>query len=128
ENAPTYYHELDPSLYSATSSTFIGTVYSALGLVNIADEADVDGYGFPQLSAEWILDQNPDFIFLADAKCCGASPESVAERAGWGGLGAVLNDRVVVLDDDIASRWGPRIVDYMRSVANVVVALETTGS
>jgi cobalamin transport system substrate-binding protein len=128
EGAPTYYHELDPGLYSATSSTFIGTVYSALGLVNIADEADIDGFGFPQLSAEWILDQNPDFIFLADGNCCGASPESVAERAGWGGLSAVLNDRVVVLDDDIASRWGPRIVDYMRSVAEVIGILETTGS
>lgn len=128
EIAPTYYHELDPTLYSATSSTFIGTVYSTLGLVNIADEADVDGYGFPQLSAEWILDQNPDFIFLADGNCCGASPESVAERPGWDGLDAVLSERVIVLDDDIASRWGPRIVDYLRSVAAAVGALETAGS
>jgi cobalamin transport system substrate-binding protein len=128
ETAPTYYHELDPTLFSATSSTFIGTVYSTLGLVNIADEADIDGYGFPQLSAEWILDQDPDFIFLADGNCCGASPESVAERPGWGGLDAVLNERVIVLDEDIASRWGPRVVDYLRSVAAAVGALETAGS
>lgn len=126
--APTYYHELSPDLYSATSLTFIGTVYSTLGLINIADEADLDGFGYPQLSAEWILDQDPDFIFLADAKCCGASPESVSERPGWDGLSAVINGRVVVLDDDIASRWGPRIVEYLRSVAAVVGALETSDS
>lgn len=118
--APTYYHELGPELYTATSATFIGEVYAILGFVNIADAADVDGFGFPQLSAEWILDQNPDFIFLADSLCCGASAESVAERPGWDGLAAVINGRVVELDDDIASRWGPRVVDLLRVIAAVV--------
>lgn len=118
--APTYYHELGPELYTATSATFIGEVYATLGFVNIADAADVDGFGFPQLSAEWILDQNPDFIFLADTLCCAASAESIAERPGWDGLDAVINGRVVELDDDVASRWGPRVVDLLRAIAAVV--------
>ncbi len=41
------YHELDPTLYSATSKTFIGQVYSSLGLRNIADEADSLGLRLP---------------------------------------------------------------------------------
>jgi iron complex transport system substrate-binding protein len=36
----TYYHELDPTLYSVTSQTFIGRVYALFGLKNIADAAD----------------------------------------------------------------------------------------
>ena len=121
EGAPlTYYHELDQTLFTATSSTFIGQVYEMVGLENIADAADADGSGYPQLSAEYILEQNPDIIFLADTKCCGQTAETVAARPGWAELDAVTEDRVVELDDDIASRWGPRVVDLLRTVADEV--------
>jgi iron complex transport system substrate-binding protein len=117
--APTYYHELDQTLYTATSSTFIGQVYDLVGLENIADAAD-DGSGYPQLSAEHIIDQDPDLIFLADTKCCGQTAETVAARPGWAEVTAVRQDHVVELDDDIASRWGPRVVDLLRTVADEV--------
>lgn len=128
ENPPTYYHELDPTFYSVTSTTFIGQIYGLLGLQNIADPADTDGYGYPQLSAEYIIEQNPDFIFLADTKCCGQSPDTVAARPGWDGLSAVVNGRVVALDDDVASRWGPRVVQFLKTVADAVSAMETANS
>ncbi len=111
----TYYHELDDTLYSVTSATFIGEVYGLAGLENIADEAD-DGSRYPQLSAEYILAADPDYVFLADTVCCGQSPETVAERPGWDALTAVQQDQVVPLDDDIASRWGPRVVDFLAAV------------
>jgi iron complex transport system substrate-binding protein len=115
-----YYHELDTTLYSATSKTFIGQIYSLFGLTNIADAADVDAGGYPQLSNEAILRANPDIIFLADVKCCGQSADTVKARPGWDTLNAVKNGDVVALDDDLASRWGPRIVDLARSVADAV--------
>ena len=122
---PTYYHELDDTLYSVTSQTFIGQIYSLLGLENVADPAD-DGsaYGYPQLSAEYLVEADPDFIFLADTKCCSVTAASVAERDGWGDLSAVLNGRVIELDDDIASRWGPRVVEYLRVVADAMAGAE----
>jgi iron complex transport system substrate-binding protein len=116
----TYYHELDPTYFSATSKTFIGQVYSLLGLKNIADPADTDGSGYPQLSAEAIIAANPDLVFLADTKCCQQTAQTVAARPGWNVITAVKDGGVVPLDDDIASRWGPRIVDYLRSVAEAV--------
>lgn len=118
--ALTYYHELDTTLYSATSETFIGQIYSLFGLTNIADAADVDAGGYPQLSNEAILQADPDLIFLADVQCCGQSAETVAARPGWDTLKAVENGNVVELDDDLASRWGPRVVDLARSVADAV--------
>lgn len=120
----TYYHELDPTFFTATSATFIGELYSLLGLQNIADPADRDGSGYPQLSAEYIVKADPDLIFLADTKCCGESAESVAERPGWDRLSAVRTGSVVELDDDIASRWGPRIVDFLQRAASAVQELE----
>jgi len=117
--APTYYYELDPNLYTVTSDTFVGGIFAMLGLENIADAVD-DGTGFPQLSSEYVLQMNPDFIFLADIKCCDQSSAMVAERPGWGTLDAVTGGRVVELDDDVASRWGPRLVVLMTTVTEAV--------
>jgi iron complex transport system substrate-binding protein len=121
----TYYHELDPTFYSATSTTFIGQIYATFGLVNIADATSkpADDFGYPQLSPEYIVAQDPDLIFLADVKCCEATVASVGARPGWEALRAVTSGGVVELDDDIASRWGPRVVDQYRVVADALAKL-----
>jgi iron complex transport system substrate-binding protein len=115
-----FYHELDDTYFSVTSSTFIGQLYALTGLVNIADEAKGAGGGYPQLSAEYIIQADPDLIFLADTKCCGQSAATVAGRPGWDQIDAVERGGVISLDDDIASRWGPRVVDYLRRIAAAV--------
>jgi iron complex transport system substrate-binding protein len=128
ERPLTYYHELDKNLYSATSKTFIGQLYGQLGMKNIADAADKEGTGYPQLSAEYVVKADPDLIFLADTKCCGQSASTVAARDGWDQLTAVKTGGVVELDDDVASRWGPRVVDFLETVAAKVQTLEAVGS
>jgi iron complex transport system substrate-binding protein len=117
---PTYYFELDQTYYSETSSTFIGQVLGLLGMKNIADAAKgaASSGGYPQLSAEFIIKANPSYIYLADTICCGQNAKKVAQRPGWSALTAVKDGHVVGLSDDIASRWGPRIVDLLRTVAN----------
>lgn len=121
EVAPNFYHELDPTFYSVNSNTFVGQVYALFGLRNIADTAE-GGSDYPQLSAEFIISQDPSLIFLADTKCCGESAETVAVRPGWEALSAVANGNVVELDDDVASRWGPRIVEFVQTIADAVTA------
>jgi iron complex transport system substrate-binding protein len=118
----TYYYELDQTYYSVTSKTFIGSLFAMVGLTDIADPADADGKagGYPQLSAESIVKANPDLIFLADTKCCKQSADTVRARPGWAGLSAVRDGHVVTLDDDIASRWGPRVVDLVQAIVNAV--------
>jgi iron complex transport system substrate-binding protein len=44
----------------------------------------------------------------------------VAARDGWGDLSAVVNGNVIPMDDDVASRWGPRIVDYIEQVGAAI--------
>jgi len=111
------YHELDPTFYSAASSTFIGSIYSMFGLKNIADGAPDQAGGYPQLSAEYIVGQAPDLIVLADTKCCDQSAEAVAQRPAFASIPAVQNKKILAADDDVASRWGPRIADFAESVA-----------
>jgi iron complex transport system substrate-binding protein len=114
------YHELGPDYFSATSKTFIGSIYKLLGAENIADGAGGKAPDYPQLSAEYILSANPDVIVLSDTKCCGQSPETVAGRPGWSKIAAVQNAHVIPVDDDIASRWGPRTVNFVEIVARAI--------
>jgi cobalamin transport system substrate-binding protein len=116
----TYYHELDETFYTVTSDTFIGQVYATFGMANIADRAKGASSGYPQLSAEYIIDANPDLIFLADTECCGITARSVGDRPGWDAIAAVREGAVVPLDDDVASRWGPRVVRFLDVVAEAV--------
>ncbi len=115
-----FFHELDNTLYTATSKTFIGSVYKDFGLINIADAASgADASGYPQLSAEYLIKSNPDLIFLADAQY-GESIDSLKARPGWSVISAVKNNRVIALPADIPSRWGPRIVDFYELVGKSI--------
>jgi iron complex transport system substrate-binding protein len=114
------YHELDPSFYTASSSTFIGSVYRLFGLENIADEAPGAETGYPQLSAEYVVGAAPDLIVLADTVCCEQSAETLAQRPAFDTVPAVQEGRVLAANDDIASRWGPRVADFAESIAETV--------
>jgi iron complex transport system substrate-binding protein len=115
-----YYYELEPDYYSVTSATFVGKLFSLLGLTSIADSAKglASSGGYPQLNASFILKANPTYIFLADTLCCKATAASVTARPGWSTLTAVKDHRIVPLNDDIASRWGPRITILLQDVAD----------
>lgn len=115
-----YFHLLDETLFTVTSSTFIGSVYELFGLVNVADAADPDGsaFGYPQLSAEFLVDADPDLVFLSSGDV-----ESFAALPVLGQLRAVEDDAVVALAPDISSRWGPRIVDFLEQIAEAVADL-----
>jgi iron complex transport system substrate-binding protein len=124
----TFFYELDDTFYSVTSKTFIGQLFELLGLENIADAAGRGSGGYPQLSAEYIIESDPDLIFLADTKCCGQSPETVAGRPGWDQIAAVTDGGVVPLDDDVASRWGPRVVDLLGEIATAADTAEAAAA
>lgn len=120
----TYYWELSTNpFYSVTSATFIGQVVGLFGLKNIADAASkpADG-GYPQLSQEYIVTAKPGIIFLADNQAAdgGQTPAVVAKRPGWSGIPAVRDNEVIGLNDDVASRWGPRLPELVAEIAQAV--------
>ena len=124
KKALSVYDELSPDYYSATSASIIGDVLRLFGLRNIADAAPGAGStGAVQLSAEYIVSASPGLIVLADTRCCGQSRAKVADRPGWSTITAVKKGAIAVIDDSIASRWGPRLVNFVNAVAS---ALRTT--
>jgi iron complex transport system substrate-binding protein len=122
----TYYWELsgDP-YYSATSATLIGHILDMFGLKNIADAAGkpADG-GYPVLSGQYIIAARPQFIFLQDDQPAygGQTPAMVAGRPGWAVIPAVRDHDTFSLNDDVASRWGPRVPSLVNALANALAS------
>lgn len=112
------YHELDETFFSASSNSFIGSVYEQMGAVNIADEADTEGTGYPQLTEEAVIEADPELIVITDQVSYTA--EDVANRPGWSEVTAVKNGNIVTVDADIASRWGPRLPQLVDLVAGAL--------
>jgi iron complex transport system substrate-binding protein len=120
----TYYWELSAKpFYSVTDSTFIGQIVGLFGLKSIADAASkpADG-GYPQLSEEYIVTAKPQLIFLSDNQAAdgGQSPAAVDRRPGWSGIPAVQDHEVIGLNDDVASRWGPRLPLLVAEIAQAI--------
>jgi iron complex transport system substrate-binding protein len=117
----TYYYELGANpYYSVTDSTFVGSMLSMLGMKSIADVATgaAAAGGYPELSPEFILKANPDYILLSDTGSNGGQDASaVAARPGWSQLTAVKDGHIIALNADVASRWGPRVVQLLEAVA-----------
>ena len=120
------YHELDDMYFSVSSNGFIGAVYAAMGAVNIADEADADGFGYPQLTEEYIVEADPELIVITDL--VGYTAADVAARPGWGEVSAVRNGDIVMVNADIASRWGPRLPQFITAVAEALQAVAEADS
>jgi iron complex transport system substrate-binding protein len=119
-----YYWEVSANpYYSATSQTFIGQIVGMFGLKNIADAADkASAGGYPELSEEYIVAAKPQIIFLTDNDPGdgGQTPAAVAKRPGWSAVPAVKDHEVIALNDDIASRWGPRLPQLVAAIARAV--------
>jgi iron complex transport system substrate-binding protein len=120
EEQPSVFYELDatdPSApWTAGSGTFIDSLIKMAGGGNIA--SDMEGQ-YLQISIEELLIRDPQVILLGDA-AYGITPESLSDRTGWSNIDAVVNNRIYTFDDNLVSRPGPRLVDGLEQLANLL--------
>jgi iron complex transport system substrate-binding protein len=116
EQGPRLFHELDDQLFTVAPNSFVGDLYTILKAQNIAAGT---GQAYPRLSQEAIIEADPEVIILADT-AGGESVETVKARPGWGNISAVKNDRIYVIDPDIVSRPGPRLVEALDTLAQAL--------
>lgn len=122
------YDEISQEYYAAASGTVMGQLFALFGLRDIADRApDPQGLGYPQLSAEYVVSADPDVVLLTDTLCCGQTASSVARRSGWSEMTAVRKHTIVALNEDIASRWGPRMPTVAAEIARAVRTAHAAG-
>ena len=53
------------------------------------------------------------------------SVADVEKRSGWAQVAAVDDGQVHVVDEDVASRWGPRVVDFVQQVSEILAERES---
>lgn len=113
---PCVYYELDatnPALpYTIGTGTFGDYLITRAGGLNLGG---LIGPGWVQVSAEEVLQKNPDLILLGDVYL-GVNPETVAARPGWGVLDAVKNGKVIPFNDDLMSRPTARLIDGLEAL------------
>ena len=97
-------------LFTTGSGTLINE------LIKLADGTNiVTQHGYVGYSTEQLIKADPQ-VYLA-TKGSSSDPSAIAKRAGFSGLSAVKNNRIVILDDNLVSRPGPRIVEGLRQIA-----------
>lgn len=117
---PLVFYELDASEpanpWTTGAGTFISYVINKAKGINLGDSLEGE---WVQISTEELVAQNPDVILLSDA-LYGVTTESVAGRAGWGGIKAVSEGEVYPFDPFILSVPGPRLVDGFEILAAIL--------
>ena len=117
------YHEVaagNSGFFYQHEGTFLGDVYSRLGLTVVGDESSlVDN----EISGELIVAAGPDVI-LVNNNDFSIAPDDLANREGWGSVPAVVNGQIFAVDTDTSSRSGPRIRDYITDLVDDLLAVE----
>ena len=116
EEGPRTFFELTADLYTVGPETFVGNVLTLAKARNVAAGASSP---FPQLTAEAIIDADPEVVLLADG-AWGESLETVCARPGWDVTSACINERVHPVDGDLTSRPGPRVVEGLEEIARLL--------
>jgi iron complex transport system substrate-binding protein len=110
-------------------SVFEGTIYTAgeqsflASLIETAGGEPVTGDALStSIELEELVAADPELILLGDATYDPTiTPETVAQRQGWETMTAVDDGRVVVVSEDVViTRPGPRIVDGLEALARAI--------
>ncbi len=89
------------------------------GAVNIFHNSTSNG-GYPQVTDEAIITANPQYIILTEDPAYGGSASAVYKRPNWGNIAAVKNRKVYHVNVDIIQRPGPRLVQGLQCVAQLI--------
>ena len=115
---PTVFWEVwDEPLMTAGPNTFISQMITQGGGVNLFADAAED---YPSVSSEEVIKRNPDFIMGPDSMGEKLTTDQLASQPGWDKVNAVVNNHIVLLDGNMSSRPGPRIVDMVETIAKAL--------
>lgn len=103
--------EIDPTLYTAGDQTLLNEMLKVAGGTNVAAIQK----GWPQITSEQVVKWNPDVIFSTYG-----STKEITTRPAWANINAIKNKQVFTIDPNLTSRPGPRIIDGIRAMAELL--------
>lgn len=111
-----FYEIWNEPLMAAGPGSFIDEYITILKGENIAYDAEGK---YPQFNVEVLIERNPDF-YLSSNDVETKTLESIKNRDGYEDINAIKNDKVYLLDGNIMSRPGPRVIDALELVAKTI--------
>lgn len=112
-----FYEVWDNPLMTAGPGTFIGQLIELAGGINVFGDLRQD---WPQVSLEELVRRNPDVILGPATRGSALVLDELRRRPGWQDLRAVQSGRVHLLEDNLVSRPGPRLVEGLEQVARAL--------
>ena len=94
--------------------SFGDNLIALAGGINIAENTSSE---YPMLSSEFIIAQDPEVIIYTVGYMTTTTAEEISSRPGWYSITAVEEGNISSIDDNIVSRYGPRIVDGLEELA-----------
>ncbi|MGI6622826.1 MAG: ABC transporter substrate-binding protein [Clostridiaceae bacterium] len=119
--SPTIYVEVSPlewGLWTCGKNTFIQELIDIVGARNIFEDVE----GWAEVSEEQVISKNPDFIVTTSSPLTGIEDPigEISSRANWSGLDAVKNSRIMMLESDMITRPGPRLLDAAKELTKIL--------
>ena len=107
---PTVFIEMGQApLYTTGTGTLMDDLIRVAGGKNVVTQS-----GYVPYSPEQLIKADPQVYFAT--KGSSNDPAAIEKRPGYSALSAVKNHRVVILDDSLVSRGGPRIVQGIEQI------------
>jgi len=104
----------DP-ITTAGGTSFINDVIIHAGGINVAGGLT---QAYPHISAEKVIEWNPDVIILCYMDGTGRAAAQLAGRIGWADISAVKTKRIIDdVPNDLILRPGPRLVEGVKVLA-----------
>ncbi len=117
ERLTVFFEVFHEPLMTTTLQTFLGELIQIAGGVNIFADIEED---YPAVSAEQILEADPDVILGPSSHGDQLTVEIISSREGWQDLTSVQNEAIYIIEGNMISRSGPRIVDALEAIADVL--------
>ncbi len=110
KRARVFWEIWDNPFMTAGPGTAIGQVITKAGGINIFQDVEQD---YPAINVEEIIARNPDVIMGPDNHEEALTSGNIIKRTGWNTINAVKEEMIYILDGNITSRPGPRIVNAL---------------
>lgn len=123
---PVFYQVWDEPLQTAGPDSFIHELITLAGGENIAKNAEG---AYPMYSVEALVENNPEIYFMPPhvsdygdmtKEMKESFRDEIRQRPGYDQIKAIQNDRIELLEPNIASRPGYRIIQGLRAFAEAI--------
>lgn len=113
---PKIYLEYWP-MFTFGPGSFGNDIIHLAGGTNIGAIKDTE---YPSVTDEFVVSQDPDIIVYTTGPSTTTNPAEITSRPGWNQTNAVSLSKIYSIDDNLVSRYGPRIIDGLEQLAAII--------